>query len=236
MKRRLIAAASAALLALLGIVLTLNYVAGADRRAMAGMQTTRVLVVTKPVPQGTPADKLAALVAVRTLPAVAVAPGHVANLGEVQGLVTTVALEPGEQLLASRFVDPAAQRDPNEVAVPAGLHRVSLQLERQRVAGGEIKPGDTVGVFISVERDKVTETHLALRRVLVSRVEGGATATADDEQQAAPAETLLITLATNSTNAEKIIFAAEHGTIWLSLEPAGATGTTRVLTKENVYK
>jgi pilus assembly protein CpaB len=41
----------------------------------------------------------------------------------------------------------------------------------------------------------------------------------------------------NPPNVEKIVFAAEHGTIWLSAEPADAPNdSTPVLTKENLYK
>jgi pilus assembly protein CpaB len=47
----------------------------------------------------------------------------------------------------------------------------------------------------------------------------------------------MVTLATAAPAAEKIVFGAEHGKIWLSLEPADATETgTRVLTDKSVYK
>jgi pilus assembly protein CpaB len=47
----------------------------------------------------------------------------------------------------------------------------------------------------------------------------------------------MVTLALNAPNAEKVVFGAEHGKIWLSLEPANAAvGGTRVLTEKNIYK
>ena len=53
MKRRIIAAVAALLLAGIGAVVLTSYVRGADARAMAGMQTEKVLVVTTMVPKGT---------------------------------------------------------------------------------------------------------------------------------------------------------------------------------------
>ena len=43
----------------------------------------------------------------------------------------------------------------------------------------------------------------------------------------------MVTLAVNSHNAETIIYGAEHGTLWLSLEPPDAVMSgTRVVTRE----
>src|SRR5918992_3395226 len=110
--RRLIAALAAVLLAGVGAVLLLGYVGSADKRAMAGMETVKVLVVQKRVPEGTPAEKLTGLVTTKTLPVKAVAPGTLSSLQPISGRVATTNLEPGEQLLASRFVDPATLVDP----------------------------------------------------------------------------------------------------------------------------
>ncbi len=51
MIRRLIAAIAAVLLVTLGAVLLVSCVGGADLRAMAGMETGKVLVVEKHVPE-----------------------------------------------------------------------------------------------------------------------------------------------------------------------------------------
>src|ERR671916_380412 len=186
--RRLIAAIAAMLLAGVGAVLLLGYVGTAERRAMAGMETVQVLVVEKPVPEGTP----------------------------------------GEQLLASRFIDPALLADPNEVKIPKGMQALSIALESQRVLGGELKPGATVGVFVSLakEDERPAQTNLVLHKVLVSKVQRSSPA---QQQEGGPANgtglpegSLMVTLAVTAPNAEKIVFGAEHGKIWLSLEPANA--------------
>jgi pilus assembly protein CpaB len=241
--RRLIAVIAAMLLAGVGAVLLLAYVGAADRRAMAGMETVKVLVVEKRVPEGTPAEKLGGLVTAKTLPVKAVATGTLSSLEPIRGRVATTDLQPGEQLLASRFVDPASLVDPDVVKIPKGMQQVSLALESQRILGGEIKPGATVGVFVSLpkEDERPAQTNLVLHKVLVSRVEGGtASAPPDDKPQdtaAVPEGSLMVTLALTAPNAEKVVFGAEHGKIWLSLEPANAAvAGTRVVTERNVYK
>ncbi len=243
--RRLIAALAALLLAGAGAVLLLGYVGAADRRAMAGMETVSVLVVVKPVAKGTPAERLTALVTQKTLPVKAVAPGALSELEPIIGRVTTTDLQPGEQVLASRFVDPASLVDPDVVKIPRGLQQLSIALESQRILGGEVKPGATVGVFVSLpkEDDRPAQTHLVLHKVLVSKVEhANPAAPADGQAQSQnnaglPEGSHLVTLALAARDAEKVVFGAEHGKIWLSLESADAiVAGTRVQTDESVYK
>ncbi len=243
--RRLIAALAALLLAGVGAVLLLGYVSAADRRAMAGMETVSVLVVVKPVPKGTPAEKLTELVTRKTLPVKAVAPGTVSDLQPISGQVTSTDLQPGEQLLTSRFVDPASLVDPNEVRIPRGMQQLSIALESQRILGGELSAGATVGVFVSLpsEKDRPARTHLVLHKVLVSKVDDGLPpAETDGGPQPAnstglPEGSRMVTLALAAPDAEKVVFGAEHGKIWLSLEPKDAVvAGTRVVTNGSVYK
>ncbi|SDD16106.1 pilus assembly protein CpaB [Geodermatophilus telluris] len=243
--RRLLAALAALLLALVGTVVLVAYVRAADARALAGVETVEVLVVDQPVPEGTPAGDLEDLVRTELLPAKAAAEGRVTDLAELAGRVATADLQPGEQLLAARFGDPAALRDPGSVALPDGAEEVAVLLTPERAAGGRLVAGDTVGVFLSLTyEDGTATTHAVLHRVLVTRVDGGVvpasadteTAAADGEGDAVPTESLLVTLALPASDAETVVFGVEHGTLWLSREPAGAdTGGTGVLTQTDVY-
>jgi pilus assembly protein CpaB len=46
----------------------------------------------------------------------------------------------------------------------------------------------------------------------------------------------MVTLAVTAAQAEAVVFGAEHGTLWLSLEPDRAqTGGTDVITPGNIY-
>ncbi|SHN66501.1 pilus assembly protein CpaB [Geodermatophilus obscurus] len=240
MRRRLIAALAALVLAATGAVVLLAYVRGADARALAGVQTVDVLVVDRPVAEGTPGEDLAALVRTERLPAKAAVPGGVTDLDALTGRVATVDLQPGEQLLATRFAAPEDLTVPGTVAAPAGTSEVSILLEPQRAVGGRLAAGDTVGVHVSLEG----RTHVVLNRVLVTQVQGAPAPAPDGEATdtastggAAPSASLMITLGLRPEQAEAVVFGMEHGTVWLSLEPAGVdTSGTEVVTPQNVYE
>ncbi|WP_409333110.1 Flp pilus assembly protein CpaB [Trujillonella humicola] len=239
--RRLLAALAALLLAAVGAVVLLAYVRGADERALEGVQAVEVLVVDEPVPAGTSGEELEDLVRTTLVPAKTAVEGRVTDLDQLAGLVADVDLEPGEQLLAARFVDPEQLTAPDAVAVPEGMQEISVLLEPQRVVGGRLAAGDTVGVYLSlVFQDGTATTHAVQHQVLVTRVQGAATVGEDGTQTAAtgaggPAP-LMVTLAVVARDAEQIVYGQEHGTLWLSLEPEGAdTDGTRVLTQINVY-
>ena len=245
--RRVIAAVVAALLAMVGGVLIVSYVRGADERAMAGQKPVEVLVVSGEVAEGTTAEALAESVTTTELPAKAVPENALTSLDDVSGLVVTADLHPGEQLLTTRFAHPETVRK-TEVEVPPGLQQLSLLLEPQRIIGGFIEAGDTVGVFVSMPKNEEgpSQTHLILNQVLVTRVQGGVDMSTDTEAEpeeptegasATPASPIVVTLAADGPSAERIVYGQEHGTVWLSLEPADAlVDGTKVVTRENIYQ
>lgn len=242
MRRRLIAAFAALVLTVAGAVVLLAYVRGADARALAGLETVEVLVVRQPVPAGTPAEELGPMIGTELVPAKSAVDRGVEDLADLAGQVTTVDLQPGEQLLAARFAAPDDLGVPGTVAVPDGATEISVLLEPQRAVGGRLAAGDTVGIYVSLTlQDGTATTHAILHRVLVTQVQG-APAPAEGETQtasaggAAPTGNLMVTLALPAAQAEPVIFGAEHGTLWLSLEPEGAdTSGTEVTTQVNVY-
>lgn len=239
LKRRILAAVLALALAGAGAVLLAGYVQGADRRAMAGMETANVLVVTSLISNGTPADALTKLVATQVLPVKAIAAGALSSLATISGQVATADLQPGEQLFASRFADPASLKGAEQIEVPTGLQQLSVSMERPRMLGAMLTPGATVGVFISLAKDgdQPDQTHLVLHQVLVTEVGGDLPPTPADgaDQTSEPADMVSVTFALSAADAEKLVFGAEHGRLWLSLEPSDAvTSGTRVVTAQNV--
>jgi pilus assembly protein CpaB len=243
MKRRLLAALAALVLATVGAAVLLAYVRGADSRALAGVRTVPVLVVTQPVPAGTAGNQLAASVRTELLPEKAAASGRVRDLTALTGKVATVDLEPGEQLLATRFAAPNQLRTPGTVAVPDGKQEVSILLDPQRAIGGRLTAGDKVGIYLSEESapGHGAATHAVLHHVLVTQVQGGTapTPSSGGTQTAAastPAGNVMVTLAVTASQAEAVVFGQEHGRLWLSLEPDGAvTSHTKVIDPTNVY-
>jgi pilus assembly protein CpaB len=241
-KVRLISALAALILAIAGAALIASYVQGADQRALAGTKTQAVLVVAKPIPAGTPASGLAPFLQVKQIPVAALANGAMGALSGVTNEVTAVALVPGEQLLRSRLVQPSQAQTSGSVPVPTGLQTVTIQLGPQQTVGASIKAGDTVGVFISGSGT----TKLEIQHLLVTRVQGapapatsgstGADAStgAPSSSDPAPSASMLVTFAASGDDAEKILFAAQFASIWLSNQPADAVQTTTGATQANV--
>ncbi|KRE76470.1 MULTISPECIES: Flp pilus assembly protein CpaB [Micrococcaceae] len=256
MKTRLLGGIAALVVAVLGTVLLFNYVQGADRRALANTETEDVLVVKQNVPAGTPASQLSQYVTTKAVPRTAVAVDGVHDLASLGSTVTAVALVPGEQLLSSRLVDANAYLGPSRVAVPPGLQEITLRLGIERVVGGKIQAGDTVGVFISMTDPSGVGngTQLTFHKVLVTAVQFSSGAAAQTQAQStqgsssgalnaasenkpATSDSYLITFARNAVDTEKLVYAAEFGKVYLSKEPADATeGTNGVVNQTKVFK
>lgn len=246
MKIRIIAGFVMAVLALAGLVLVTTYVGAADARALDDQEPREVYLVTAPIPEGTPVGEFGESVALHTVPAAVVPEGALSSLDGQSGKIAGVDLQPGEQLLSSRLVDPEALEAPGTVPVPDGLQEVTVQLEAPRVIGGQLAAGDRVGFFVSFEGDdaRASRTAKDLDKVLVTSVqgapstaapaegEGGAEST-NSEAPAVPEGTMLVTFAVNADTAEKIVYASEFGRIWLSLEPEDAEENANGATRED---
>lgn len=239
--RRVLAALAAIILAIVGAILLTNYVRGADERAMEGLETSEVLVVAETIPEGTAAEDAVGLVRVQTLPEVAVAPDALADLADVAGQVATTDLLPGEQVLLNRFADPTSLAAPNQIEPPEGFQEVTIQLEAQRVLGGQLRAGDLAGVIMSAtiednpntpDFDETMDvTTFVLDQVLVTRV-ALTEQTTTEEGQRLP-QSLYITFAVDTNQAEQIVFGMEHASVWLTLQPEGAlAGTSELVTGE----
>ena len=246
MRRRMIAAIAALVLLAGGTVVLLAYGPGADARALAGVRTTEVLVADQPIPAGTPAEELGSLVRGESVPAKVALEGGVTDLAELAGRVANVDLLPGEQLVTSRFAAPEDLSPQGTVPVPKGLQEISVLLEPQRAVGGRLSAGDAVGVVVSLGDGESGRTHAVLHQVLVTQVQGAPApvdrASAGDPETAAagvsaPSSSVMVTLAVSAAQAEAVVFAIEHGTLWLSLEPAEADTTgTRIVDQTRIYE
>jgi pilus assembly protein CpaB len=247
MNRRIIGVIAAVVLAGVGAFVIVSYVRGVEARALAGERVTEVFVVNEAIAAGTPGENLAANVSATMVPAKVRPSDSVEDLSELAGLVAAVDLVPGEQLLRPRFLDPQEFAALGAVEVPEGMHQVSVELDAQRALGGNLTPGDTVGVIASFTNVDSTEdgetassetTHLVLHKVLVTRLEGAQSSTEDDGSASnRVGGRVMVTLAVDAAAAERVVFAAEHGTVWLTHEPAEAPeGGTRIQTKETIYR
>jgi pilus assembly protein CpaB len=251
MQRRGFIGLLAVAVAIVGAVLLVFYVNGADARAMAGQQPTKVLVVIRDVPLGTPAGSLAQFTQARELPAAAVVAGAISDTAQLKATdVASTTLRIGEQVLASRFVAAGSNEVTAPVPIPEGMQLVSIQLDPERVVGSQLNAGDTVAVFLNLKVkdktvtgnvDEVAVTHIIANQVLVARTQGAVT-TPNTQQTAGPTEQLpksavIVTLAVNAPLAERIVFGQLNGSLWLAKEtPTSSTTGTRIVHSGNVFQ
>jgi pilus assembly protein CpaB len=239
--RKIIGIVAAIVLASFGTLSILLYVRGIEARALAGEQAVEVLVASQTIPEGTLAEGLRDYVDAKQVPAKVRTEGAVVSLGDLDGLVASVDLLPGEQITRARFIAPEVFAQQGQVEVPDGLLQVAVELEPQRARGGLVRPGDTVAVLASFDPFDVdgegetsktsSETHVLMNKVLVTDVRAGGQAVSAgavdatvgaDEDDAAPTSNLMVTLAMDAPSVERLIFTAEFGHIWLVDEPEDA--------------
>lgn len=238
MTRRVIAAIAATLLTLAAVALVAMYVLRADERALAQFDPTEVLVATAEIPTGGTLT-VGENAEVRALPKTAVVPGALVDAEPVSGLVAAAPILPGEQIVPQRFTTREAITG-DQVVVPESLVQVTVVLQPERVLGGRLIAGNTVGIILSVKPEVgLYESETILHRVLVSRVQDVEPVPATEDGEAEPAAApgaQFVTLALPAPDAERVVWGAEHGTLWLTLERETSLidGTRRVL-YDNVW-
>jgi pilus assembly protein CpaB len=228
-RQKLIGIITSVVLAGLGTGLLVAYVHSAEHRALKGERTVQVLVVSDTIPKGTKAEEIGAKVHMEQVPAKVLAQDAVTNIGSLTGKVAAVDLLPGEQLVPARFATAA-----EATGIPAGMLQVTVALEPVRALGGQLRDGDSVGVTVSFNDPE--STHLILHKVRVTdvRTDQGAPVTSRADGPS-PASPVFVTLALDAPSVEKVVFAAEHGRLWLSLEPKEANeGGTKVQSRAGV--
>jgi pilus assembly protein CpaB len=238
MNKRAIAALTAIVLAAVGVIFLINYAGAANDRAYAGAKLESVLQVTEPIAANTKAADIAAKVESIQLPHSAVAKGAISNLTEVSGLLTTTELEPGEQLLLSRFAATGAEKETKEEAksdLPKGSQEITIPMGSARAVGDSLKVGDTVGIIASYQtREGDGVTQLIRNRVLVLKV---ARPAVKADGQADDNATQMITLAVTTRDAGKIVNALEFGKVWLTKQnKATASGHGGSISRDDVTK
>ena len=148
MNRRIIAVLVAVLLAVGGAALVINYVRGADARAIADNQPVKVFVAEQLIPAGTTlkdAQRTELIketrVATSALPA-----GALQEVGpDNNALLALSDVQPGEFLLAARFgTTPIGEK---AIEVPAGMLAMSVELSDPARVGQFVTPGSHIAIY-----------------------------------------------------------------------------------------
>jgi pilus assembly protein CpaB len=252
-KTRLLGGIVALVLAIVGTLLLVSYVQASEARAQQDLQPVEILVLQEQLPKGADLEAIKSAVKLTSLPSASVPNGALKSLDGMNGKVAAVELLPGEPLLGARLADPESLSAPGSVPVPNGMQEISVQLEAQRVVGGRVAAGDTVGIVVLFDKGAlkdapdVESAQQVFHKVLVTSVQrslakasGTASTGSDPAEQAnteLPTGQLIVTFARDDADAAKIAFGAHFGNLWLTKEPSTATeGAPVVVKKPELYR
>jgi pilus assembly protein CpaB len=236
MQSRVLAILIAVVLALVATAALVVYVNGADRRAIAGQEPEQVWVAVKPIPAGTTGlnAKNTGLIDLVAMPSRNAATNAVRSLNQIQNKVAAVNIVPEEQLLLSRWVGPEEFGGRGLLPIPREHQAVSVGVELTRQVAGFVTPGDLVSLVVSMSRDgqggeKVDTSQFLLKNVQVLAVGTTALSNASSKgaggrvNQGKGSQTLIaITLAVEDGDVPRVVYAAEYGSIYLTLMPPDA--------------
>jgi pilus assembly protein CpaB len=244
MRSRATAVLVAIVLALLATVALVVYVRSADQRAVAGQDPVKVLVAAKVIPASTTGEQAfnRGLIATTELPRRAVARGAITSVGAIGGRVAAVDIQPGEQLLDSRWVTADSAAGSHLLPIPADRQAIAIAVDLTRQVSGFVTPGDHISLVASFDvhptdaKGDSKGPDVKLSRFLLQDVTVLAVGTqplpnpaAGGKATANKGQTLTtVTLAVKPTDVERVAFAAENGSLYLSLLPPGQAAVTPV--------
>lgn len=146
--KRSMAVILAAALALVGAVLVLLYVKGADQRAVAAQQPAQVYVSQQLIPSGTSLkDALRQeMIAATTVAAKGMPAGALTSITDGnRELVATVDIAAGEFIQEARFGK--TQLGTKAIEVPGGMLALSVELTDPARVGSFVTPGSHIAVY-----------------------------------------------------------------------------------------
>lgn len=226
MTRRIVGVALAVLLAVIGTGAVLLYVKSAQDTVAKGQEAVRVLVATSRIPAGTTGAGIRerSMVEEVVMPRSSVPDDTLQAVPvELEKLVVTSDVQPRQLLLKGMFGQ--ATKLSGGISVPEKLIAVSAKLAAEEEVGGFVRPGSQIAVFTTcriydADYKRKTGDDNYLTKVLLPRVEvlavgaygqDGQTSAQSAEQRAkADAQgrvTLIVTVAVNQGDAEKLIHA-----------------------------
>jgi pilus assembly protein CpaB len=234
MQSRVLAILIAVVLALVATVALVVYVNGADRRAIANQEPVTVWVAAKLITAGTNGVNAKNLKLIRQVevPRSSAVDDVVVSLSQIQDKQAEVDIVPGEQLLQSRWVSPEEVTGRRLLPIREDHQALSIGLDLTRQVAGFVTPGDHVAMVLSMKRPlrggDVDCSQFMLQNIQVLAVgstalsNGGSQGGGGRVNQRGSQNVAAVTLSIPEGNVEEVVYAAEHGSIYLALMPPEA--------------
>jgi pilus assembly protein CpaB len=219
------------------------YIQGVEQRAFEDAELVEVFVAQGPIESGTTAEQAseAGLITQDTAPRVNVPDGAVTRLDQIEGLFAVERILTGEIILLDRWG--ATEEVAIEFEIPEGSEAISVEVAIPPGVAGFVRTGRQVSLIATVELpgptttdeegNVVTEPEEIRSQYLLQNIEvlavGQRQVQTDDPE--APDASVLLTLALEPEDAERLAFAAENASLYFTLlpddaEPAETPGRT----------
>jgi len=225
MGRRKVLVIVAVVVAALGAALVFVYARGAEDRAAEQFETVDVLVVKSAIERGESVNAAyeSGKIDIQQVPRAQVLSGATADGAAFTDQFALTPVYPGEQLIPEKFGGADDVEAETTLPIPEGMIAISVSLSDTARVGSFIRPGATVGIFLTgtLPPENTPTTKLLMRDVLVLAT-GSTTAVAPpaEGEEAPTTEQLpntLFTLALTQKQAEKILFAQGLGELAFAL-------------------
>jgi len=208
------------------------YVFALRARVIKETRLVTALVAKRPIPAEASVGTIAsqAMSEQRKVPFKYLPEGYLSSLGSVQGKITNGPIAKGEVLARSRFT--SRKTGPSTELLPKDKLAVSFEITEASGVSGMPRSDSKVAVFATMSPgpDGKDSTKLILSNISVVSVNIPQAKTGSTGKKT-------IVLALTPKQAEKAVFAAENGKLWLGLQPRGRTVplTDNSITVENLY-
>lgn len=233
MQSRVLAILVAVVLALVATAALVVYVNGADRRAVSGQEPRMVWVAAQLIKAGTSGQtaRNTGLIKQVPVPNKNVVAGAVLSMPQIENRYAAVDIVAGEQLLLKRWVGAEDVAGRRLLQIEPGHQALAIEMDMVRQVAGFVTPGDKVSLVLSMKRPApggdLERSQFLLQNVQVLAV--GATALANSAAQGGGSrvnqgrgEVAAVTLSIPDERVEQVVYAAENGSIYMTLLPPDA--------------
>lgn len=243
MKSRLKIVLAAIFLAAVATAGVALYIGRLQAAVNDGQKLVGVLVASRPIAAGTSVTEMQAsgTLGTQQMPKRYIAEGALTSLSGYGDRVLAVDLAKGEQVTTADFKK--ANESGLAYKVPKNSIAVSIPVDEQTGVAGKLQPGDHVdllGTFSPGPGGK-DMTKIMLQNIEILATPSAETASSQNSftkgQTTTTSGKKTITLAVSHAQAEKLVFAAEKGHIWLGLRQSdnNSVAPTSGQTVESVF-
>ncbi len=217
----------------LGALTVLAYGGSVRGETGSSASTAKALVAVKDISAGTDWETARSSIAEKRVPADLRPQSAVTSSSEPAGRKAIRAIAAGEIITAAQFGRSEEAPDAAGLEIPPGANAVSINLPIPQGVARYVRTGDIVNVFVTMKNNPDPRAPI-ITKLLLSNVQVLSNRSASALGKQAGAEStgeVLLTMALTQSDAEKLIYAKENGSLWFGLvrsgdRPASTSGQT----------